>query len=82
MIVCLTDPSQKAAAPQSKLVGKGSGVAQLFRYPGLTTSKAATLLRKAQDKASPKIEGLDGELCYNVSTTEPLTEKEADTLAW
>ena len=35
---------------------------QLYRYPGLTQSKAKTLLRKAQEKASAKIVGIDGEL--------------------
>jgi hypothetical protein len=69
-------------APQQRLVSQGAGVSQLYRYPGLAPSKAATLLRKAQGKASSKIVGLDAELCYNVSTTAPLTPKEADTLAW
>lgn len=69
-------------APEVKLASKGAGVTQLFRYPGLTASKAKTLLRNAQDKASSKIGSIDGELCYNVSTTGPLTEEEANTLAW
>jgi len=45
-------------------------------------SEAQDILRKAQDKASRNIQGLDAELCYNISTTEPLTEKEAETLTW
>ncbi len=55
---------------------------QLFRYPGLTGSKAKTLLRKANEKASNKIQSIDGELCYNISTSSPLTAEEAQTLAW
>lgn len=52
-----------AEAPQQKLqAGGGGGVVQLYRYPGLTQSKAKTLLRKAQEKASSKIVGIDGEL--------------------
>lgn len=69
-------------SPQGKLTAHTAGVVQLYRYPGLTSSKAKTLLRKAQDKASPKIDGLDAELCYNVSTTEALTQEEAEKLAW
>ena len=49
-------------APQQKLQAGGGGVVQLYRYPGLTQSKAKTLLRKAQEKASAKIVGIDGEL--------------------
>lgn len=68
---------------QQKLVAdSGHEVVQLYRYPGLTQSKARTLLRKAQDKASPKISGIDGELCYNIETSAPLTAKEAETLSW
>lgn len=39
----LTEP---AALPQQKLQQTGGGVVQLYRYPGLTVSKANTLLRK------------------------------------
>lgn len=51
------------ASPQQKLQSAAGGsVVQLFRYPGLTASKAKTLLRRAQDKASPNITGIDAEL--------------------
>lgn len=69
-------------ASQHKLATNTSGLTQLFRYPGLTASKAKTLLRKAQNKASDKIFSIDGEICYNISTTAPLSEKEAETLVW
>lgn len=36
------------AGPQQKLQQAGSGVIQLYRYPGLTQSKAKTLLRKVR----------------------------------
>lgn len=71
-----------SSAPQHKLQSTGNGVVQLYRYPGLTPSKAKTLLRKAKDKASSSITGIDGELCYNVATSSPLTAEEAETLAW
>lgn len=67
---------------EEKLLSCDAGVIQLYRYPGLATSSAKTLLRKAQDKVSDKISGIDGELCYNISTKEPLTTEEASTLAW
>lgn len=50
------------AAVQQKLQTPAGSVVQLYRYPGLSESKAKTLLRKAHDKASDKITGLDGEL--------------------
>eukprot|EP00887_Chlorella_sp_A99_P003357 scaffold26.g3357.t1 len=75
-----TAPGEEAVA---KLTGAaGREVLQLYRYPGLPQSKARTLLRKAQDKASSKIAGVDGELCYNIATSAPLSPAEARTLAW
>ncbi|GAB4814933.1 hypothetical protein N2152v2_001979 [Parachlorella kessleri] len=73
-----TDP----AVPQKLQSVQPGGVVQLYRYPGLSASKAKTLLRKAHDKVSDKIVGIDGELCYNVSASEPLTAEEAEKLAW
>ena len=68
-------------AVQSKVVG-ATGVVQLYRYPGLTASQAATLLRKARAKASDAIASVDGEICYNIQLDAPLSAKDADTLAW
>lgn len=55
---------------------------QLYRYPGLSSSKAKTLLKRAQDKVSSKILEIDAELCYNISTTSSLSAEESSTLAW
>jgi hypothetical protein len=60
----------------------GAGVVQLYRYPGLSETKAATLLHKAQKKVSDGIASVDGELCYNVELAAPLTPQEAETLSW
>lgn len=57
-------------------------VTQLFRYPGLTASKSFSLLEKAKGKASQSISAIDAELCFNISTTSPLSEAEADKLCW
>ncbi|GMH42502.1 hypothetical protein BSKO_10421 [Bryopsis sp. KO-2023] len=57
-------------------------VLRWYRYPGLTESNAKTLLRKAKGKVSDGIESIDGELCFNVEVTEPLTTKELDILSW
>ncbi|KAK9814223.1 hypothetical protein WJX72_002529 [[Myrmecia] bisecta] len=57
-------------------------VIQLYRYPGLSKSKAATLTRKAQKKVSPNLLSIDAEQCYNVALSSPLTAQEAETLAW
>jgi phosphoribosylformylglycinamidine synthase len=69
-------------AVHAKLLGAAAGVTQLFRSPGLTASKARSLLRRAREEASDKIVGVDSELCYNVATSAPLTAAEAETLAW
>ena len=39
-------PAPASPAPQQKLQQTGGSVVQLYRYPGLTASKAKTLLRK------------------------------------
>jgi hypothetical protein len=78
--------SNVSDAVRDKLIHGSSSdsasVTQLFRYPGLTTSKSASLLDKAKSKASQSISGLDAELCFNISTTSPLTEMEANKLCW
>ncbi|GBF90353.1 hypothetical protein Rsub_02459 [Raphidocelis subcapitata] len=70
------------SSPQEKLTSSPGGVVQLYRYPGLAESAAATLLRKARAKACDAVASVDGEVCFNVQLTEPLSAKEAETLAW
>lgn len=53
---CVQRPS--AATPQEKLQQAGGGVMQLYRYPGLTQSKAKTLLRKVRRSGESRIEQL------------------------
>ncbi|KAL6785042.1 hypothetical protein ACKKBG_A02200 [Auxenochlorella protothecoides x Auxenochlorella symbiontica] len=74
--------SPAAAAVLQKLTAAGPGVLQLYRSPGLSASKAATLLKQAQAKTLPEVTGMDTELCYNISLSQPLTAAEAETLAW
>ncbi|DBA68000.1 hypothetical protein WJX79_010614 [Trebouxia sp. C0005] len=57
-------------------------VVQLYRYPGLSKSAAATLLRKVQQTVSLDIEAVEAELCFNVAFSSPLTAEEASTLTW
>lgn len=57
----------------------GHEVVQLYRYPGLTESKARTLLRKAHEKASTKITGIDGEL---VRLRQPHVQGVVGVAAW
>nr|QKY14978.1 phosphoribosylformylglycinamidine synthase (PURL) [Polytomella parva] len=64
-----------------KLASK-SGVIQLYRYPGLAHSAASTLLRKVNEKVTDAIVAIDGEQCFNVSTTATLSTKESESLAW
>ncbi|KFM22797.1 putative phosphoribosylformylglycinamidine synthase, chloroplastic/mitochondrial [Auxenochlorella protothecoides] len=74
--------SPAAAAVLQKLTAAGPGVLQLYRSPGLSASKAATLLKQAQAKTLPEVTEMDTELCYNISLSQPLTAAEAETLAW
>ena len=71
-----------ADAVAGKLVAPSASVVQLYRYPGMSTSAAATLLSKARSKVSDAIGSIDGEVCYNVALSAPLTPQEAETLAW
>ena len=51
-----------AAVAGSLSSGGSGGVQHLFRRPAMSESALATLLRKAQLKASPHISALDAEL--------------------
>ena len=68
-------------AVTSKLASKAD-VIQLYRYPGLSSSAAQTLLRKAKAKVTDAITSVDGEACYNIGLSAQLSSKEAETLAW
>jgi phosphoribosylformylglycinamidine synthase len=68
-------------AVTSKLASKAD-VIQLYRYPGLSSSAAQTLLRKAKAKVTDAITSIDGEACYNIGLSAQLSPKEAETLAW
>jgi len=74
--------ADRSSSAVEKLLSSGAGLTQLYRYPGLSKSKATTLLHRAQSKVSKNITGIDGELCYNISTKEPLSAHEAATLTW
>ena len=59
-----------------KLTGaQGDSVVQLYRYPGISPSKAKTLLRTTQRKVSDKIVAIDGEICFNIELTAPLNDQ-------
>ena len=65
LVLCCRPLPQRPVSlptPQQKLQQAGGQVVQLYRYPGLSSSKAKTLLRKAHDKVSPKLVAIDGEL--------------------
>eukprot|EP00798_Chlamydomonas_sp_ICE-L_P025491 gene25491-11147_t len=69
------------ASVMSKLEGTAD-VVQVYRYPGITESKATTLLRKAKSKASADIISIDCEQVFNVGLAAALTSEEAEILAW
>lgn len=70
-----------AGSVTTKLSSKAE-VIQLYRYPGVSESKAHALLEKAKRKVTDAITGLDSEQVYNVGLDATLNAKEAETLAW
>ena len=57
-------------------------VLQLYRIPGLSTSQSESLLRKASKKLKGDLKSIETELCFNVGLAAPLSQAEADVLAW
>lgn len=66
----------------SKLSGNSAEVIQLYRYPGLASAAATTLLHKVQHKVTDAITSIDGELCFNIGVAAPLDANEAEKMAW
>jgi phosphoribosylformylglycinamidine synthase len=54
----------------------------LYRAPGLSTAKQATLLDTVRSGVSELIQDIETEYCFNVETSAPLTEPEVRTLYW
>ncbi len=54
-------------APAQVLASSSGEVTRLFRTPGLAPAAAATLLKKAQQKASAAITGIDSEIVSRLS---------------
>ena len=52
-----------------------------FRKPGISPEQAATLLRETKQRI-PQIDQVETEYCFNVETTDALTDDEAKTLVW
>ncbi|WIA34688.1 hypothetical protein OEZ86_013001 [Tetradesmus obliquus] len=71
-----------ATSDVSAKLGSSAEVIQLYRYPGISSTSAVTLLHKAQHKVSEVITSIDGELCYNVGLAAPLDPSEAEKMAW
>ncbi|PNW79730.1 hypothetical protein CHLRE_08g364800v5 [Chlamydomonas reinhardtii] len=78
----LQEPAVGSGVAKHLTTAKAGQVVQVYRYPGLSESTIHTLLRKAHEKVTDAITKIDGEQCYNVSLTKPLSASEAETLAW
>ena len=59
-----------------------TSILRLYRRPGLSDSKRATLLAKAQQSVSSSLTGIDAELCFNIALLAPLSAEERSVLLW
>eukprot|EP00898_Chlorokybus_atmophyticus_P001653 jgi/Chlat1/2489/Chrsp175S02366 len=64
------------------LKNRKEGILHLYRQPLLSEAASDALIRKAQQKVSQAIEGIETEQCFNVLVTSQLSETQASTLAW
>ncbi|KXZ45082.1 hypothetical protein GPECTOR_59g691 [Gonium pectorale] len=78
----LQEPAVASGVAKHLSSAKPGSVVQVYRYPGLSDSTIATLLRKVHEKVTDAITKIDGEQCYNISVTKPLSGPECETLAW
>ncbi len=53
-----------------------------YRTPALSAHKKDVLLKTFRERVSPDIQDIETEFCFNIETSEPLTDKELDTLGW
>lgn len=54
----------------------------LYRTPALSEGKKNELLRSVRQKVSPEIRDIETEFCFNIETTQPLTQDEMEILRW
>ena len=54
----------------------------LFRTPGLSTSRVQQLLARANGVLESPISRILTEACFNIETSEPLSEEEKSILRW
>ena len=52
------------------------------RSPALSGTKRSDLLAFVRKHVSPHLRGIESEHCFNVETSEPLTDAEIETLRW
>ena len=53
-----------------------------YRNPALSKTRTDALLAFARKRLSPRIRGIETELCFNVETSAPLSPAEIETLRW
>ena len=54
----------------------------LYRRPALSSYKEDNLIKIVREKVSSDIDTIETEFCFNIETSEPLTDKELNTLRW
>jgi len=58
------------------------GLLHIYRTPALSEAKRKELLLTLQQKISPEIQDIQTEYCFNIETTEPLSQVETGILRW
>ncbi len=58
------------------------GLIHFYRKPSLSEGKSRELLSTVRKIISQDIEGIETEYCFNIETTEPLTNRELNVLRW
>ena len=78
---CIQQVAGEAADTQQVLQSRKQ-VLQLYRIPGLSASQSESLVREASKKLCGDLESIETELCFNVGLAAPLSQAEAEVLAW
>jgi len=59
-----------------------TGLLHMHRTPALSSYKKAVLLKAVSEKITPDIKDIETEFCFNIESSEPLTDAELNKLKW
>ena len=58
------------------------GLIHFFRAPGASAAAIERLLHRARERVSPRIEGIQSEICFNISATGEPSARDVEILSW